>query len=82
MEFDEHLNVTGPILTFQPYDRSISSLAYTLSLRFTIENGDLDGITIKMPNNLSSLPANYSQFLQGALPIALIRDYIPQNHYN
>jgi len=78
IEFDEHMHTAGP-MSFQLYDRQISSLSYTLTLGLSIENGDLVGIGIYLPNPESALVAQHGQFLQGAVPVELIRDYVPTN---
>lgn len=70
--FDPHFNVYPPAPYFQPYDRSSSTLNYTVTLGIKIETGELDGVSI--PNVRDSLFDNKSRFRSGAIPVSQIYD--------
>lgn len=72
--FDPRFNVYPPAMYFQPYDRSRSTLNYTVTLGIKIETGELDGVSIPVPNVRDSLYDNNSRYRSGAIPVSQIYD--------
>lgn len=72
--FDPHFNVYPLALYFQPYDRSSSTLNYTVTLGIKIETGELDGVSLPTPNIRDSLFDNNSRFRSGSIPVSQIYD--------
>lgn len=69
--FDPHFNVYPPAMYFQPYDRSSSTLNYTVTLGIKIETGELDGVSIPVRDSLYD---NNSRYRSGAIPVSQIYD--------
>lgn len=70
--FDPHFNVYPPALYFQPYDRSCSTLNYTVTLGLKIETGELDGVSLPIPNVRNSLFDTNSRYRSGTIPVSQI----------
>lgn len=77
--FDRHRHITPDVLWFQPYSKNPSALNYALTLGLLIESGDLDGVTIPLPNIDMSLTENNSMYLQGTLPLVKILKFNPNS---
>lgn len=75
--FDAHKHVTPPVLYFQPYDRSSSTLNYTVTLGIKIESAEFDGVAIPIPNQWDSLIDNNSRFRSGSIPCSQVYPSIP-----
>lgn len=76
--FDKSLHLYPDVLWFQPYVKNPSAINYALTLGLLIENGDIDGVSIPLPNIRMSLTENNSLYIQGSLPLNAISRYIPQ----
>lgn len=77
ISFNKYEHVYPDVLWFQPYDKSTTSLNYTLILGLKIEVETLDGVTIPIPNCRDPLIDTNSQFIQGSIPVRYIRGYMP-----
>lgn len=80
--FTKHDHVYPDVLWFQPYSKNPSALNYALTLGLLIETGDLDGVTIPLPNIALTLTENNSMYFQGTLPLISIRKYLPTDSEN
>ncbi|KAK9871898.1 hypothetical protein WA026_015147 [Henosepilachna vigintioctopunctata] len=63
--FDRSKHLTLDNLWFPPYSKNYGLLNYALTLGLLIETGDLDGVTILLPNINMSLTENNSMYMQG-----------------
>ncbi|KAG5871096.1 hypothetical protein JTB14_035793 [Gonioctena quinquepunctata] len=77
--FDKQRHVYPDVLWFQPYSKSPSALNYALTLGLIKEFGDLDGVTIPLPNIRMSLTENNSMYMQGTIPLPCIKKYTPSS---
>ncbi|KAL3282935.1 hypothetical protein HHI36_006093 [Cryptolaemus montrouzieri] len=75
--FDKSKHVYPNVLWFQPYHKDPSALNYSMTLGLLIEIGDIDGVTLPIPNIELSLTENNSMYLQGTLPLSRLRTYTP-----
>lgn len=75
--FNPSRNVQPPVMYFQPYDRSSSTLNYVVVLGLKIESAEFDGVTIPTPNQWDSLFDNNSRFRQGSVPVSQLYPAIP-----
>lgn len=75
--FDSNRNVRPPVHYFQPYDRSSSTLNYTVILGIKIESAELDAVAIPTPNQWDSLIDNNSRYRQGSVPVSQLYSTIP-----
>lgn len=75
--FNRHRHIYPDVFWFQPYSKNPSAINHTLTLGLLIESGDLDGVTIPIPNIWMSLTENNSMYFQGLIPSSYTRRYIP-----
>lgn len=75
--FDASRNVYPPVLYFQPYDRSASTLNYTVTLGIKIELAEFDAVVVPVPNSWDSLIDNNSRYRQGSIPVTQLYSAIP-----
>jgi len=67
LTFDGKAHVVPPVLYFQPYDVSPSSLGLTIAAGLKIELAEIDGFMVPTEHPESSLDDNNSQYLQSAI---------------
>lgn len=70
--------ITPDILYYQPFDKRVATLSYTVVLGIKIEFEELDGVTVPLPDFQSSLIDNNSHFRCGSIPARNIMPYIPR----
>lgn len=75
--FDKSRYVLPDVLWFQPYSKNPSAINYSLTLGLLIETGDIDAVTVPIPNIRLSLTENNSMFLQGTIPIEFVSKFNP-----
>lgn len=80
--FDRRKHVHPDVFWFQPYIQNPSAINYSLTLGLLIEQGDIDGTTIPLPNIAMSLTENNSMFMQGCLPITHVLSVSPNFNEN
>lgn len=78
LRFSNPENVYPPVLFFQPYNKSLSTLNYTVILGFKIESAEIDGVTLPVPNVRDSLIDNNSRYRQGSLPVSVVYPLYPR----
>lgn len=66
---DEELHVEGMNLLFDPYDDEPSAHYSTIISGKLIQNGNIDGQVLILPNPSDALPKTNSRYLQGAVCI-------------
>jgi hypothetical protein len=71
--FNETSDVTPESLYFDPSERNASAHFSTIISGVLIENGDIDGIAIPVPDPRSTPAANNSQYHQGAIQLRYLR---------
>ncbi|BCL64203.1 capsid protein [Neurospora discreta partitivirus 4] len=71
--FDKKIHTIPPVLYFQPYDVSPSSLGLTIAAGIKIELAEIDGFLVPTEHPESSLDDNNSQYLQSAIRAKHIR---------